>query len=123
MSSSRVCTLPLDVQDDRTLPHNLLLLITQYHAITKPRSYCVLPSNSWRPFHGTLGCTHPGQGGSKGRTEFLCRQGDNAKTDNVPRAGLILTQAQLCYGRPTALHAVFVADLFPHGKFYYYEHS
>ena len=64
MYSSEICTLILDLQDDKTLPQCLALLITQYHAITNNRSHCMLPSNrenSWRP-NNTLYCPHPHQG-------------------------------------------------------------
>lgn len=62
MYSSEIYTLTSGVQDDKTLPQHLALLITQYHAISNNRSHCMLPSNrenSWRPNNNILYHPHP----------------------------------------------------------------
>lgn len=104
MYSSEICTLILDLQDDKTLPQCFALLITQYHAITNNRSHCMLPSNrenSWRP-NNTLYCPHPHQG-SAGLGEEADK-GENPsavkvimKRESVPVApGIAVSTAPLC---------------------------
>lgn len=61
MYSSEICTPTLDLQDEKTSPQYLALLIAQYHAITKNRSHCMLPSsreNSWRSNNNILYHSH-----------------------------------------------------------------
>lgn len=117
MYSRGICTVPLDVQDDKTLPHNLAPLLIQAHAITRHRSHCVLAGE---PF--TVPCAAHTPAGE------AAREGQNSSAEKVTKqretmsrgeggehwaaARLTLTQTVPWYGRPTALHTVLVADLF-----------
>lgn len=127
MYSRGICTVPLDVQDDKTLPHNLAPLLIQAHAITKHRSHrCVTV-----PIHGTLCCPHPSRGGSKGRTKFLRREGDKAKRDDVPGGGRGALGCGKTHPNPNSsmvwkTHSPAHCTCgwsFPLSKFYYYKRS